>query len=154
MVVQNGGEAAVENGKMLERAVRALLSSKFKKVDRSRFSEHLASGQPVFTGQYKIGKDIYGKARHADFILFHPTRQPNCLVIECKWQKARGTADEKYPFLVQSINCNEYDTIVVLDGGGYSRAAMMWLRSQVGKKKLRDVFDLSEFALFVSQDLR
>ncbi len=41
-----------------------------------------------------------------------------CLVIQCKWQVSTGSVEENYPFQVLSIQLNEFDTIIVLDGGG------------------------------------
>ena len=98
-----------------------------------------------------IGKDIYGSDRKVDFILYHPTKWPKCLVIECKWQASGGKVDRKYPFEVLSIKKNQYDTILVLDGGGYTQGAKNWLIQQTGKNKLLHVFDMGEISRFHSQ---
>lgn len=79
--------------------------------------------QPIFAKQCSVGQDLYGRNRRVDFILYHPQRWANCLVIQCKWQASTGTIDEKFPFEVFSIQKNEFDTIIVLDGGGYSSEA-------------------------------
>ena len=73
------------------------------------------------------------------------------MVIQCKWQASPGSVDEKFPFEVLSIQLNEFDTIIVLDGGGYSRGAEQWLRGQAGKNKLRHVLSLGEVNRFHSQ---
>ena len=110
--------------------------------------------QPIFAEQCSVGRDIYSKNRRVDFILYHPQRWPDCLVIQCKWQASPGSVEEKYPFEVLSIQLNEFNTIIVLDGGGYSRGAEMWLRSQAGKNKLEGllhVHNLGEISRFHSQ---
>ena len=48
--------------------------------------------QPIYTRQYESGKDIYGKRRRVDFILYHPRLWERCLVIQCKWQPQKGVA--------------------------------------------------------------
>ena len=82
---------------------------------------------------------------------YPPQRWPDCLVIQCKWQASPGSVEEKYPFEVLSIQLNEFNTIIVLDGGGYSKGAEMWLRSQAGKNKLLHVHNLGEISRFHSQ---
>ena len=107
--------------------------------------------QPVYAQQVEIGRDIYGEPRKVDFLLFHPRRHPNGLVIQCKWQSTSGTVDEKYPFEVLSIAQNEFDTIIVLDGGGYSPGSEQWLRGQAGKNRLNHVFNQEEFKRFAAR---
>ena len=107
--------------------------------------------QPMYARQCEIGNDIYGKARRVDFIVYHPEKWPDCLVIECKWQSSGGTTDEKFPFLVLSIQINEFQTIVVLDGGGYRQSAENWIKGQAGKNKLLHVYDMGDFARFASR---
>lgn len=62
-----------------------------------------------------------------------------------------GSVEEKYPFEVLSIHLNEFDTIIVLDGGGYSKGAEFWLKQQAGKNKVLHVFSLGEVSRFHSQ---
>lgn len=108
-------------------------------------------GQPVYAQQVVVGRTIYGKIRRVDFLLFHPLRHPNGLIIECKWQSSRGTVDEKYPFLVLNIARGEYDTIVILDGGGSTPASEQWLRGQAGQGRLKHVFSMGEFSNYASR---
>ena len=115
----------------------------------ARFYPALELEQPIYTRQYEIGKDIYGKKRKVDIILYHPRLYPNNLAIQCKWQFSRGSVEEKYPFEVQSIAQNRVDTIIILDGEGYSPGAKQWLINQAGRKFLIHVFDKKEFLNFV-----
>ena len=79
--------------------------------------------QLIYSWQFEIGKSIYGKRRFVDLILYHPRLYPECLTIQCKWQASSGSVEEKYLYEVLSIHQNEYDTIIILDGGGYSAGA-------------------------------
>lgn len=107
--------------------------------------------QPIYARQCVTGRNIYGLRRTVDFILYHPRKWPESLVIQCKWQASGGTTDEKYPFEVLSINADGYPAIVVLDGGGYRQGAEQWLRGQAGKNRLRHVFNLGDFQRFASR---
>ena len=107
--------------------------------------------QPIYSRQYELGKDIYGKKRKVDIILYHPRLYSYNLAIQCKWQSSSGSVEEKYPFEVQSIAQNRIDTIIILDGGGYSAGAKQWLINQTGKENLLHVFDRNEFSDFVDK---
>ena len=107
--------------------------------------------QPIYAQQVEIGRDIYGKNRRVDILLFNPHKHPNGLVIQCKWQASSGSVEEKYPYEVLSIAQGEFDTIIVLDGGGYTAGAEQWLRSQAGQNRLRHVFNQGEFQRFASR---
>lgn len=145
------GVRANRRGRTLENAINDLLSEEYEQVSPARFFALRELRQPIFAEQCPIGCDIYGKQRRIDFILFHPQRWTDCLVIQCKWQASPGSVDEKFPFEVLSIQLNEFDTIIVLDGGGYSDGAEQWLRGQAGKNKLRHVLNLGEVSRFHSQ---
>ena len=147
------GQRANKRGRHLEDFVAALL-------DESGY-EHIIPpwlvyamrdmNQPVYAKQVEVGRDIYGKIRRVDFLLFHPYRHPNGLVIQCKWQASGGSVDEKYPFEVLSIQQGEVDAVIVLDGGGYTPGAEQWLRGQAGKNRLKHVFNQGEFQRFASR---
>lgn len=145
------GARANRRGRTLENAVNDLLSEEYEQVTPSRFFALRDLRQPIFAEQCQIGRDIYGKNRRVDFILYHPHRWPECLVIQCKWQASTGSVEEKYPFEVLSIQLNEFATIIVLDGGGYGRGAESWLKGQAGKNKLLHVLSLGEISKFHSQ---
>ena len=107
--------------------------------------------QPIYACQCEIGLDIYSKRRRVDFILYHPEKWDDCLVLQCKWQASRGSVEEKYPFEVLSIQLNNFNTIIIIDGGGYSQGALQWLKSQAGKNKLLYVLNQGDFARFASR---
>lgn len=136
---------------MLERAVGDLLAEDYLEVSPYRFFALRTLRQPIFAAQCAVGEDIYGKSRRVDFILYHPKRWADCLVIQCKWQASSGTVEQKFPFEVLSIEKNPYATLIVLDGGGYSDGAEKWLAAQAGNGKLLHVLDLGDIIRFHSQ---
>ena len=148
--MSNSGGRANRRGRTLEKAVVDLLLENYEKVTAKRFFALRELEQPIFSEQCTIGRDIYGKNRRVDFILYHPQRWPDCLVIQCKWQASSGSVEEKYPFEVLSTQMNEFSTIILLDGGGYTRGAENWLRGQAGKNKLLHVFNQGDLTRFVS----
>ncbi len=145
------GARANRRGRTLENAINDLLSEDYQRVTSARFFALRDLRQPIYAEQCVIGRDIYSKNRRVDFILYHPQRWPDCLVIQCKWQASSGSIEEKYPFEVLSIQLNEFPTIIVLDGGGYTKGSEMWLKGQAGKNKLLHVLSLGEISRFHSQ---
>ena len=108
--------------------------------------------QCFYTRQCKTGdKSIYGKDRIIDLMLYHPRLFPNCLAIECKWQESPGTTEEKFPFLVLNIAQGDYDTIIILDGNGYTPGARQWVLDQAGKNRLMHVFTQADFQKFIDK---
>ena len=146
------GSGANRSGRRLEAFVADILDERqYRFVPPVRFFPARAMVQPIYTRQYEIGKDIYGKNRRVDVILYHPRLWPESLVIQSKWQASRGSVEEKYPFEVLSIAQNEFDTIIILDGGGYTNGAKLWLVNQAGKNRLLHVFDQGDFSRFASR---
>ena len=140
--------------KELEDFVAGILDKhRYVLVPPARFFPARSLEQPIYSRQLEVGKDIYGKSRRVDFMLYHPRQHPNCLVVQCMWQTEHGTTYQKYPFEVLSIAQNEFDTIIVLDGGGYHVGAKQWLINQSGKNRLLDVFSKDEFSRFAVQRL-
>jgi hypothetical protein len=106
-----------------------------------------------FAQQVHVGPSIYGQPRIVDFVVYNPDLFPNSLIIECKWQQAAGSVDEKFPFLVANIDALEVPTIILLDGGGYKPGAEAWLRDQAGTGSLLAVYTMSEFQAAVNRGL-
>ena len=148
----NGGKFANNAGKRLESFVAQHLDQRgYRYVTRDKFDLEKTLKKSAYTTQYEVGKSIYGKKRRVDLILYHPELYPNCLCIQCKWQSSGGSVEEKYPYEVESIAAGDYETIVILDGGGYSPGAHQWLVSQAGKRRLKHVFNQGEFSRFASK---
>ena len=149
--IEQGGRRANITGGSLEDFISNLIEQAgYEYALSDLFAPLKCMEQPIYTKQYNVGHDIFGKDRKCDFILYHPRKYPNCLVIESKWQQSRGSVEEKLPFLVLTIQKSGYDTSVVLDGGGYSPGAETWLRGQAGSACLKQVFNMVEFQKFVN----
>ncbi len=139
-------------GGRLEDFVAGLLEeARYDFVPHGFFFAMREMGQRIYTRQVTVGRDIYAKNRRVDFMVFHPVKWPNALVIQCKWQAVGGSVEEKYPFEVLNIQQGGYPTIVLLDGGGYTKGAEQWLRGQAGKNLLKHVFNQGEFQRFVAR---
>ena len=149
--IEQGGRRANITGGSLEDFISNLIEhAHYQYIVPNLFAPMKCMEQAIYTKQYSIGRDIFGKERKCDFILYHPTKYQHCLVIESKWQQARGSVEEKLPFLVSTIQQSGYETSVVLDGGGYSPGAEIWLREQAGSANLKQVFSMAEFQKFVN----
>ena len=142
-------------GRMQERFIKEWLENLgYARVKPSKkFFDKRLLNEPIYSTQCVIGENVYGGTRKADIILYHPQKWADCLVIESKWQASTGTADQKYPFEVQTINRNLYSTIIVLDGQGYNQLAEKWLKSHAGKGKILRVVNQGEFARLASSGI-
>lgn len=147
-----GGSQANKTGTVLERfIILRLADSGYSFVPRDSFIPSRIIGQPIYTRHCCVGESIYGTKQFCDFIVYHPEKWPDNLIIESKWQQSGGSVDEKFPYLVLNIQMQyKCPTIVVLDGGGYKKGAERWIRSQSGNNNLRHVFSMSEFATWAN----
>src|SRR5215210_6062166 len=95
-----GGRATL-TGNSLEQFVLHILDDKdYEFIPQKKFLAACDLEQPLYTKQIYIGNSIYGRPLKVDFMLYHPEKHPDKLIIECKWQQALGTTDEKYPYNV------------------------------------------------------
>ena len=147
---QQGGKANKTGNQLEEIASNLIIDAGYEFIDKHLFAPLKAMGQGIYTRQFNLGNDLYGKQRKCDFILYHPTKHTEGLVIECKWQQSGGSVEEKFPFVVLNIQRSGYETIVILDGGGYSDGSNQWLRSQSGNSSLKHVFNIKEFTKYVN----
>lgn len=149
----SNGLHAQQSGKRLENYVAEVLDDLGYNQVQSKLFLDLKShvGNPVYACQCYTGTSLSGRRRRVDIILHHPEKWKGCLVIQCKWQSEKGTADEKYPFEVLSINKNPYPTIIILES--YKPKSEEWLRSQAGKGNLLQVCSLGEFDHFAKRNL-
>lgn len=152
-MAKSQGAKANLTGNRLERFIEHnLIDYGFAKVaDKIALTNAMHSlSKPSYASQVNIGQTIYGTDLICDFLLFHPQKWPEGLVIEAKWQQVGGTVDEKYPYFLLNIWASEYATIFVLDGGGYRLGAEQWIRSRQ-KDNLLHVFNMMEFQTWVNQ---
>ena len=151
--MDTGGQRANVTGRHLEDFVSLILAQHgYQRIKPSAdFFAMSSMEQPIYAKQCLVGKDIYNRDRRVDFIVFHPSKWPNSLVIQCKWQASSGTVEQKYPFEVQSIEKSVYPTVIILDGGGYTDGAKNWLYNQASNGKLKAVMDQGEFQRFAKR---
>ena len=147
-----GGSQANYTGTVLERFIVSRLEDRgYTFIPRDKFPPARIIGQAIYTRKFHVGESIYGTPQYCDFIVYHPERWPDNLIIESKWQQTGGSVDEKFPYLTLNINMQYHSpTIILLDGGGYKKGAERWLRSQSGNGNLRNVFSMKEFAAWVN----
>lgn len=119
-------------------------------VPPDRFEVARVLGQPIYTRQFEAGDDLYGKPGRVDFILYHPSLHGECLAIRCRSQATSGSAEEESPPEVESIRLSGLNTIIVLDGGGYTGHARDRLADHVGKGGLVAVLDLAGLASYAA----
>ena len=154
-MTQTGGQRANFTGRQFETFCASIVQSQGYERIRPAAAIWAARelGQPIYASQVIIGKSIYGKDRKVDLLLFHPTKHPDGLVVQCKWQSSGGSVDEKYPFEVLNIQQGTLDTIIVLDGGGYSDGAKEWLSARAGAGLFRYLLDLGGFQRYARDQL-
>jgi len=73
-----------------------------------------------------VGKTVYGRDREVD-VLFRDARNGNRLVVEAKYQRVAGTADEKLPYAVLNQQTLPLPGVIVYGGGGFHLGALHWL---------------------------
>lgn len=152
MKTSQGAQANL-TGNRLERFIEfSIIDCGFTRiVDKKRLANAMDTiEEPAYARQVNIGNTIYGTHLICDFLLFHPQKWSNGLVIEAKWQQVSGTVDEKYPYFVMNIWASEYQTILIMDGGGYREGAERWVRS-MQKFNLIHVFNMREFQTWINQ---
>jgi len=116
-----GKKTASKTGKELENEVLELAKRLGLKVKR----------------QVKVGRRVWGPVRNIDLVVWRePSRR---LGIECKFQKDKGTAEEKIPTLIQDIDAWPIDGIVVFHGDGFSENMRAFLLSSGKAVQLEDL---------------
>lgn len=146
----NSGSRANKTGGKLENTIESTLTN-YTKINKKQFlTVCLKAKIPIYSRQMYIGDSIYNTKLYCDFILYHPKKYPQCLVIESKWQQTSGSVDEKYPYLVANIIKLSYNTLIVIDGGGYKKGAEEWLHKQQNDKL--QVMNITEFLKWTNND--
>ncbi len=146
-----GGSRANYTGTVLQKFIEArLVERSYVRVVHTHFRPSTYLQQPTYSREFRLGKGIYDKDLRCDFILYHPQKHINGLVIEAKWQQSGGSVDEKFPYLVKNIKqCSAYKTVILLDGHGYTLGAERWLRNQIGDNLIA-VYDMAQFQIWAN----
>ena len=155
------GTKANSTGNTLEQTVKSTFSSKgfevisYKEWEKKpeKFGKRLLLTNAPYTS-------IYGHNGKTEFLLID---QDTNIRIECKWQQVAGSVDEKLPYLY--LNCietmPENDIIVLIDGNGWKKGAINWLKEAVDQRKYTNskmknknikVFSLTEFITWANNN--
>jgi hypothetical protein len=152
----NKGTKGNITGNQLEVAVQTVLSGKGFSIlnyrewlkNPNQFGEELLLKNVPF-------ETIYKHKGNTEFLLL--SKKYNLTIrIECKWQQVAGSVDEKLPYLyLNSIEAMpEKEIMILIDGVGWKKGAIEWLKSAVNERKYTTkennakvikVFSLAEF---------
>ncbi len=94
--------------------------------------------------QVVMGDRIWGTRRHVDVVLSKPDTE-RMLGIECKYQRSKGTVEEKIPLTVEDMEDWPIRGIVVLHGEGFSRDLRPFLK---GRGRIVEFNRLAEWLRF------
>ena len=98
-------------------------------------------GLVVYT-EVALGKTIIGKDRQIDVFVTREVDQ-RAIAIECKYQDAQGTVDEKIPYALQDLEALWIPGCLVYAGSGWSKGVLHTLEgSRRAAYCLPDVADL------------
>jgi len=152
----SGGGQANKTGSTLELFIKRLLEDNsyvaFPNHRDQLFANRKSVGGKQYSTQVPCGTSIYESPRKCDFLIMNNEKFPEGLIIECKWQQSAGSVDEKYPFTVFNILKIGVPTIILLDGGGYKKTAMAWLKEQCNPSRaLIGVYNMAEFQALVNK---
>jgi len=86
-----------------------------------------ARGLAVYT-EVPVGKTIIGKNRRVDVFVLRESDQRS-LAIECKYQRASGTTDEKIPYALQDLEAMWVPGCLAYAGAGWSKGVLHTLES-------------------------
>ncbi len=149
------GARAVSSGNVLEKTIEgtllghgySLVGCDLPKKQRLGFLLSCNNFQKRYARQVYIGQGIYDTDIYVDFYIIGSSPINSGLIIECKWQQAGGSVDEKLPYLNLNIQCcYPVPAIVLIDGGGMKPKAITWLSAQtVLNQNLLAVHDISSF---------
>lgn len=164
MEAMKQGSLATGSGNTLEQTVTGTLLSKgFILIN---YREYIKNGKKC--GEELLIKNvpyrtIYNHHGKTEFLLI--SRKYSLEVrIECKWQQASGSVDEKFPYLY--LNCieamPERDIIIIIDGGGAKEGSVKWLKKAVEqnlyteKDRMKNIkiFNLVEFVKWANSTFR
>lgn len=159
--IEQGGAIATSSGKVLESTVEAVLCAKgIEKVNYTQWIKNkLKYGEELLLKNIPY-TSIYQHETKTEFLLSSEKYQINAR-IECKWQQAAGSVDEKFPYLFLNYTqqVQEPLVIVLLDGGGAKKGAVHWLRQACAQfnleqrnstKRRLEVMNMMDFVRWVN----
>jgi hypothetical protein len=140
--IQNQGRSANEHGKILEdQLTPALERNGFVvvgwgdyKADQAKWDaiDRLAITQVPYT-------TIYNRQGRTEYVVIIKS-QHRRIRIECKFQQAAGSVDEKFPYMYMegALAYPEDETIFCIGGDGFKSGAKDWLKHACESRWLLD----------------
>lgn len=95
---------------------------------RDQVAELAESLDLLVDKEVKVGRRLWGSRRDIDLVLTDPNSRLR-LGIECKWQRSRGSVEEKIPATIDDIGSWPIAGIVVYHGPGFSQNMRSYLDS-------------------------
>ncbi len=107
--------------------------------------------QPIYAKRVLIGKEAMGGDFRCTFILYHPIKYPECLIIEPRWQQSSGSTEKKLYHLRDTLKINsKYSAIIMLAGDGQSDTAKDFLKNSIGDN-LDVLFNLDGLQIWLNE---
>lgn len=132
------GTKANKNGNLIEKQCELAFRScgieiiAFKQVELLKKQNLLPSIYIVRNAPFT---SIYGHRGKTEFVLVDNRCEPEKRIrIECKFQKAKGSVDEKIPYIYENIIEGAYpekNVIVLLAGNGYRAGTKKWFKKKI-----------------------
>jgi hypothetical protein len=156
--MQQQGAQANANGRMLEQDIaHRLISHGYCEVPaygRERYFHPQPFTVPFFVRctrglQDQPFQSIYDLEWRVDFYVWHAVKHPSGLIIEAKYQQGGGSVDEKYPFILGSLQRQQAETMVLFLGQGMRRESIAWCRRNCPPRCL--IMTWEEFVLYANK---
>jgi hypothetical protein len=150
------GAQANSNGRIFECLIEAMMVQKGFQVvayqDYALNPEMYGDNLLIREAPYR---NLYGGEAKSEFLL-KSAEQGLDVRIECRWQQASGSVDEKFPYLF--INSVEYapepNVWICVGGGGARPAAVSWLRREAAARPYpRAAHPAKEVRVFTIEEL-
>lgn len=109
----------------------------------------------IIQRKFNIGKTFREKVRKVTFMVFHPEKCPDGLIMECRSQDTPGTMPDRVAGMYLDIIHSDYDGIIVLEGSGlHLGSERRWLKREIAQNDLRlkAVFDLEELQKYIKEE--
>tara|TARA_Y100000741_G_scaffold360276_1_gene342265 strand:+ start:998 stop:1453 length:456 start_codon:yes stop_codon:yes gene_type:complete len=125
----------------LEKGFEIVMYSKWSK-DRSKYGNELLLKHVPY-------ESIYKHKGYTEFLLLSKKYNKQ-IRIECKWQQSPGSVDEKLPYLFLNAieKMNEEEIMIIIDGKGWKKGAIPWLKEAVissNQSERINILSLTEF---------